>query len=193
MPSLRCTRWSQWHHALCLRRMMDMSLGSRLARGTCSFLALKNGHAQWARGCTEGRAPGFLDRPEGHAHSSLRPVDTMASCPLPAPSEGHAQWARAARTEGHVRWYRAAQRNMPALNAGSGACPAAVGGLPSAEVLEIHVLAVVLVVRAELVPVPVQHQTSRRGQGDSGNQENDPANAGRGVALTDGLRLVGGV
>ncbi len=55
------------------------------------------------------------------------------------------------------------------------------------------VLAVVLVVGAGLVPVPVQHQAAGGGQDDARDQEDDAADPGRGVSVADGPRLVGGV
>ena len=91
---------------------------SGLHRGTCSFLVAAGGHngflptpgvERWTCPAVprpqDGHAPTLpwkRDMPhgpglhrtaqnctEGHAHSSVRPVDTMASCPLAASSDGH--------------------------------------------------------------------------------------------------------
>ena len=78
-------RWTRGHHALCPRRAMDMPNRS-------------GGHAQsWRRTISWRWAMYMLNGPgcpEGHAHSLWRPVDTWASCSLPAPSNGHAQQVR---------------------------------------------------------------------------------------------------
>ncbi len=81
MPILWGGRWTRGHHALCPRRAMDMPSGS-------------GGHAHsWRRTISWRWAMDMLNGPgcpEGHAHSLGRPVDTWASCSLPAPSNGHA-------------------------------------------------------------------------------------------------------
>ena len=51
------------------------------------------------------------DCTEGHAHSSLRPVHTMASCPLPASSDGH------------VPRFRPGKRSMLIPGPGKWTCP----------------------------------------------------------------------
>ncbi|SDL52413.1 hypothetical protein SAMN04487913_110139 [Arthrobacter sp. ok362] len=63
---------------------MDMPYGRGLPGRTCPFLL------------SVGHAPPGAGGPEGHAHSLVRPVDTWASCSLPALSIGHALRPRAA-------------------------------------------------------------------------------------------------
>ena len=138
----------------------------------CKWLALGQGECQKF-------VPGERPRPGG-------PDMPISGCGAEdigtSPSGG--QWTAAAT--GHVRGRRA--RDM------STGRDAAARLLPSAEVLEVDVLAVVLVVRAGVVPVPVQHAGRRRRPAAMpATRKMMPPSAGGGVAVADGPGLVGGV
>ena len=118
---------------------------------TCPFFVAARGHlGLMLTACAERwTCPTTAAGPEGHAHSSLRPEDTWASCSVPLLSDGHAQRASATREEmptleaqrwtyptgagyrgGHVhsRRRRLGMSRGPwplALPGGAGACPLA--------------------------------------------------------------------